>query len=191
MNHPMLIQLRERWAALDARERRLVGMGAALVGLALVWWIALAPAIKTLREAPAEHARLDAQLQQMTTLQSQARALQSQPKANRDEAMRALESSVREGLGATAQIQPQGGGEGVNVMMRAVPAEVLAQWMAQARGNARAVPREAHLTRAGAAAPNSPSPSPAPAPAAPAAAAADPSKVVWDGSLVMSLPAAR
>jgi len=69
------------------------------------------------------------------------------------------------------------------VVIKAVPAEALAQWLAQARGNARAVPREVHLTRAGAAAPN--------APAAPAAAAAAPAAPTWDGTLVMGLPAAR
>ncbi|SFM16866.1 type II secretion system protein GspM [Variovorax sp. OV329] len=181
-----LAQLRARWAALDARERRLVGIAAALIGVALLWWIAFAPAIKTLRDAPAEHARLDAQLQQMTTLQAQAKALQSQPRANRDESMKALEASVKSSLGPTAQIQQQGGGEAVNVVVRAVPAEALAQWLAQARGNARAVPREVHLTRAGAAAPGG-----GPAPSNPAAAANDGSKANWDGTLGMTLPAAR
>ena len=194
-------QLQARWDALDARERRLVAVGAALVSLALVWWIVLAPALKTLREAPAEHAKLDAQLQQMTTLQAQAKALQSQPRANRDEAMKALEGSVQAELGPAAQMQPQGGGEGVNVTIRAVPAEALAKWLAQARGNARAVPREVHLTRStGAAPPSAPAPAPAPASAkAPGAPAAPPApasanastKANWDGTLVMSLPAAR
>ena len=184
-------QLRARWAALEARERRLIAIGAGLVAVALIWWIALAPALKTLREAPAEHAKVDAQLQQMTTLQAQAKALQSQPRANRDESMRALEGSVRTGLGATAQIQQQGSGEGVNVVIRAVPAEALAQWLTQARGNARAVPREVHLTRAGAAAANSQY-SGAPAAGAPATAAAGGAdKANWDGTLVMSLPGAR
>lgn len=194
-------QLQARWAALDARERRLVTIGALLVGLALIWWIVLAPALKTLREAPAEHAKLDAQLQQMTTLQAQAKALQSQPRANRDEAMKALEGSVQAELGPAAQMQPQGGGEGVNVTIRAVPAEALAKWLAQARGNARAVPKEVHLTRSTAAAPSAPAAAPAPAPASARALASPPAsapasanasaKANWDGTLVMSLPAAR
>lgn len=195
-------QIQARWAGLEARERRLVILGAALVGLALFWWIVLAPALKTLREAPAEHARLDAQMQQMTTLQAQAKALQSQPRANRDDAMKALESSVRADLGPNAQLQQQGGGEGVNVIVRAVPAEALAKWLAQARGNARAVPREVHLTSGGsgaaaqAAAPASPAPAhPGAAAAAPAAASGKPAnasaKANWDGTLAMSLPAAR
>ena len=72
-------QLKARWAALEARERRLVIAAATLVALALLWWIALAPALRTLSAAPAEHAQLDAQLQQMATLQNRAKALQSQP----------------------------------------------------------------------------------------------------------------
>ena len=171
---------RARWAAMAPRERQLAGGAIALVALALLWWIALAPALKTLRAAPAEHAKLDAQLQQMTTLQAQAKALQAQPRANRDEAMKALEGGVRASLGPAAQIQQQGASDGVNITLRNVPADALAQWLAQARGNARAVPREVHLTRAAA--------SSTPDKAAPADAAAKPR---WDGTLVMSLPAAR
>lgn len=189
-------QLQTRWAALDARERRLVSLGAALVGLALFWWILLAPALKTLREAPAQHATLDAQLQRMTTLQAQAKALQSQPRANRDEAAKALEGSVRAGLGPQSQMQQQGSGEGVNVVIRGVSAEALATWLAQARGNARAVPREVHLTRSAGSAtpPAAPSAPGAPrngAPAAPANPANASAAAHWDGTLSMSLPAAR
>ncbi|MBS0453628.1 MAG: type II secretion system protein M [Proteobacteria bacterium] len=208
-----LKQLQARWTALEARERQLVALCAGLIGLALVWWLVLAPALKTLREAPAEHARLDAQLQQMTTLQAQAKALQAQPRANREEATKALEGSVHAGLGPSSQMQQQGGGEGVNVVIRGVSAEALATWLAQARGNARAVPREVHLTRSsgsGGAAPAPATPAPAAAGAAAAAAAgtarasgpaathaATPAsanasdKATWDGTLVMSLPAAR
>ena len=191
-------QLQARWAALDARERRLVAIGAALVGLALFWWIALAPALKTLREAPAEHAKLNAQLQQMSTLQAQAKALQSQPRANRDEAIKALEGSVRTSLGPSSQMQQQGGGEGVNVVIRGVPADALATWLAQARGNARAVPREVHLTRSAPGAAPAPAAPPSPGnprAAAPAAASNTPANASaaanWDGTLAMSLPAAR
>ena len=33
-----------RWSALDERERRRVGLAAAVVVLALIWWIGMAPA---------------------------------------------------------------------------------------------------------------------------------------------------
>ncbi len=162
------------WLELAPREQRMVVIAAALVTAALLWWVALAPALRTLSAAPAEHARLDAQLQQMTALQTQARALQSQPRASRDDALRALESSVRQSFGANAQLQTVGANEGVNIQMRAAPADALAQWFSQARSNARAVPREAHLTRSQ---------------ATTGPGSADVAKVRWDGTLVMSLPA--
>jgi len=169
--------LQARWAELAPRERRMVTIAGTLVLLALLWWVALAPALRTLAAARDEHARLDAQLQQMSTLQAQARALQAQPRANRDESLRALESAVRQGLGPNAQFA--GAGDGANVAMRGAPADQLAQWLAQARSNARAVPREAHLTRAQ-----------TPPPAANARPADEPSRARWDGTLVMALPAA-
>lgn len=170
-----LAQLRTRWAALAPRERGMLGLAVGLVALALLWWIALAPAIKTLAGAREEHAKLDAQLLKMTTLQAQAKTLQALPRANRAEAVKALEDGVRANLGAAAQLQQQGGSEGVNLQLRGVPADALAQWLAQARGNARAVPREVHLTRSASAEP----------------APADGAKARWDGTLVMSLPGAR
>ncbi|WP_076998346.1 type II secretion system protein GspM [Variovorax sp. KK3] len=171
------------WPELEPREQRLIGGAAALVLLALLWWLALAPALRTLSAAPAEHARLDAQLQQMSSLQAQAKALQAQPRASRDDAMRALESSVRQSFGPNAQLQPAASGEGVTVAVRSMPADTLAQWLAQARSNARAVPREAHLTRT---AESTPVPTAAGG-TAPARNAERP-VVRWDGTLVMGLP---
>ncbi|MDM0068696.1 type II secretion system protein GspM [Variovorax sp. J31P207] len=174
------------WPELAPREQRLVAIAAALVGLALVWWVALAPALGTLSAAPAEHAKLDAQLQQMTALQRQAKSLQSQPRASRDDAMRALEASVRENLGPNAQLQTAGAGENATIALRAAPADALAQLITQARSNARAVPREVHLTRSSA--PQGGPAGPGAAPAAPAAPAGPP-RPRWDGTLVMGLPA--
>ena len=45
--------LRTAWAALAARERRLILGATAVVALALLWALALAPALATLRAAPA------------------------------------------------------------------------------------------------------------------------------------------
>ena len=180
--------LKVRWAATAPRERRLVTGALALVALALLWWIALAPALRTLAAAPAEHARLDAQLQRMATLRAQAQALQAQPRTSRDDALGALEAASRQSLGASAQLLAAGGGEGVGITLRAAPADALAQWLAQARGNAHAVPREAHLTRAQGSAAAAPG-------AAGVTTAADarpgPPQVRWDGALVMGLPAGR
>lgn len=183
---PWIDKLQARWDAwwpsLALREQRLVQGMVALLLLALLWWVGLAPALRTLATAPAAHAELDAQLQRMSALQIQARALQSQPRASRDEALRAIESSVQQSLGGNAQMQVAGAGEGVLVTLRGTSADGLAQWLAQARGNARAVPREVHLTRSQAGA----APAPRGATAAPVPADA---LVRWDGTLVMNLPA--
>ena len=175
-------QLKARWAALAMRERQMVGGAIALVALALLWWIALAPALRTLAAAPAEHAQLDAQLQQMATLQNRAKALQSQPRLARDEALRSLETSVREGLGVNNAQLMTAGGDGATVTLRATPASTVAQWLAQARGNAHAVPREVHLTRA---------PATPPAPGNTDTDAPQLPQVRWEGTVVMALPAPR
>ena len=72
--------LRSRWQALAAREQTLVLAAAALVAVALLWWVAVAPALATLRTAPARHAELDAQLQRMQSLRAEAQQLQSAPR---------------------------------------------------------------------------------------------------------------
>jgi general secretion pathway protein M len=155
-----------QWTRLAPRERRSVALAGALVLLALVWWLALAPALATLRSAEAQHRTLDAQLQTMLRLQAEAQTLQSQPKMGFEEALRALEASVRQRLGTTGELQVVG--ERATVTLKGASADALARWLAQARVNARALPSEVRLVR-----------SPGAAPA---------SGPTWDGSLVMSLP---
>lgn len=153
--------LQARWAQLAPREKLLVSVAAAVVGLALLWWVALAPALQTLRGAEAQHRVLDAQLQQMRSLQVQAQALQAQPQQGADEALRALEASIRQRLGTTARYSIAA--DRVSVTLTGTPPDALAQWLTQARVNARALPAEARLARNAAG--------------------------QWDGTLVMTLPA--
>lgn len=153
--------LRSRWALLAPREQALVAGAAALVAIALVWWIALAPAIATLRSADAQHRALDAQLLQMRRLQAQAKAMQAQPHQNPDESMRQLEQAIHQQLGTSARYSIAG--DRVTVTLTNAPAAALAQWLSQVRANAHAIAGEARLTRSGAGG--------------------------WDGTLVLSLPA--
>jgi general secretion pathway protein M len=138
-------QWRARWAGLAPREQALVAAAAAVVLLALLWWIALGPAVATLRSAEAQHRAVDTQLQHMRRLQAQARAMQSQPRQSQEEAMRQLEAAIREHLGTNARYTITG--ERVNVTLTNAPAEGLARWLTQVRSNARALPGEARLTR--------------------------------------------
>jgi general secretion pathway protein M len=159
-------QLRTRWDLLAPRERGAVALAGALVLLALAWWLLLGPALATLRHADAQHRDLDAQLQAMRSLQSDAMALKNQPSLSYDDALRALEATVRQRLGSTAQLSVAG--ERATLTLKAAEADALARWLTQARVNARALPAEARLTRAA---------GPATAPAR------------WDGALVLTLPA--
>ena len=153
-------ELRARWAGLAPREQALVAAAAALVLLALLWWLAIGPAVATLRSAESQHRALDAQLQQMRRLQAQVRAMQAQPKLNHDEAMRQLEAAIRQQLGTSARYAIAG--DRVTITLTNTPAQALAQWLSQVRTNARAIPGEARLARNASGG--------------------------WDGSLVLTLP---
>lgn len=196
--------LRQRWQALAPREQNLLRAGAALVAAALLWWLALAPALHTLRTAPARHAQLDAQLQHMLALQHEARQLQGTPRAAPDNAARALQSAVAERLGAGARLALAEGR--ATVTLQGTPADALAPWLAQVRSNAKVVPQEVHLVRSSSSSSAAPAPAPAPAfvptaaalglsavPAASAGAGAlaaggAPAPARWDGTLVLALP---
>ena len=153
-------------AALDRlspRERQAVLIALWVVGLGLLWWLAVAPALATLREAPARHARLDAQLGQMQRMAASANALRSEASAQppgRDEVLRALEAATA-ALGASAQLSVLG--DRATVTLRGTSPAGLAQWLAQVRINARLLPLETQLTR-------------------------DPATSGWNGTVVLSGP---
>jgi general secretion pathway protein M len=138
-------ELRAHWAALAPREQALVAGAVALVAAALVWWIALAPALGTLRSAEEQHRTLDAQLEQMQRLQAQARTMQAQPRQPAGESLKQLEAAIREQLGVSARYSIAG--ERVSLTLTNTPAAALAQWLSQVRTNAHAIPGEAKLTR--------------------------------------------
>lgn len=160
--------LHTRWASLAAREQRLVAIAAVLVGAALLWWLALAPALRTLRSAEAQHAQADAQLQTMQALSSEAASLRGQRVLGYDEALRNLENSVKQTLGAGAMLSVSEGR--ASITLRGVNADALALWLGQARSNARVVPNELRLQRS-------------------ANANASGGATAWDGTLVLALPA--
>jgi general secretion pathway protein M len=164
MNSPLLdrVQTASRvWAGLGLRERRMVALAASVMLVALVWMLGVAPALKTLKAAPAQHEMLDAQLQSMHKLAAQAKGLQNRPAVSRADALRSLQSSLQQGLGASAQLNVAG--DRVTVVLKGAAPDMLAQWLAQARVTARAVATQSRLTRGAAG---------------------------WDGTVVLDLPAA-
>jgi len=137
--------LRSRWDALAPREKTSIAATAALVVVAFVWLTLIGPPLRTLRGAPEQHRVLDAQLQRVRGLQLQAQSLQSQPKLSHDEAVRQLESSVKEHLGGSARLVVAG--DRATVTLASAAPNALARWLTQARIDARALPNEAHLHR--------------------------------------------
>lgn len=134
---------------LSARERIAVGVAAAAVVMALLWWLALGPAIATLRQSAERHARADQVLSQLQAMAASAEVLRTQnatPPPARELAVRALEEATR-GLGAGAQLTLQG--DRATVGLRDVAPAALAQWLQQARINARVLPVQAKLQRSG------------------------------------------
>jgi general secretion pathway protein M len=156
-----MLVLRQRWAALARREKLMVAAATAVVLIAALWVLAIGPALATLRHSDEQRRVLDAQLQRIMALRAQAQSLQSQPKQNYEEASRQLELSVRQALGTSARLSIQG--ERATVTLTGTAPDALAQWLAQARANARAIPAEAHLVRNG--------------------------NGMWEGTVVLTLPA--
>ena len=183
-----LARANARFSVLAPREQITVRVAAGLMGMALLWWLAVAPALRTLSSAESQQRTLEVELQKMQNLQAQAKALQGQPGVTREEAIRALETSLKQTLGTSAQLSVTG--DRALLTLRATPPEALALWLAQARVNARALPSEAHLTRTTPLAPFVPtmstlSPAGGPASTATSATAAS----AWSGTLVLGLPA--
>ena len=209
---PALAQARARWQALAPRERQWVSAAAALVLAALAWWLLLAPAVRTVLAAPAQHAKLDTQLETMQALAMEAQQLMADAAnaPNAAQAQRAVQTASAS-LGGNARASFAG--DRATITLQGVPAAALAPWLAQMRGNARSVPLEAHLTRDAAASPASPaSPvalgnhslaaslqmKPAVLPGANAAGSAprqavpappqNPAEVRWSGRIVLTIP---
>lgn len=141
----LLATLQARWNEVSRREQRLLRVALVIVLLALLWWVGIAPALATLRAAEKQHQGVSGQMQEMQRLQTQAKTLQAQPRLAFAEAQRLLEASVKQQFGASAQLLVSG--ESVSLTLKGATPDALAQWLTQARLNARAVPSEAHLLR--------------------------------------------
>jgi len=137
---------RARWAGLAPRERALVGGAVVLVVLALLWGVAIAPAWRTLRSAPAERARLETQWQTMQRQAAEVRALREAPPLAPGLAVQALQAAT-ERLGPAARLTLQG--DRAVLTVTALPGPALMQWLAESRRGARAQPVELRLSRDG------------------------------------------
>lgn len=135
---------RTLWQARAPRERLLIGVAAAAVAVLLLWTLALQPALRTLRAAPAQIDALDAQLQEMQRLAGEVRELRATPPVSPEQSVAAARASV-ERLGAKARLVQQG--DRVVITLDTVATPVLRDLLQELRQGARARPLEATLTR--------------------------------------------
>ncbi|WP_457422695.1 type II secretion system protein GspM [Roseateles sp. P5_E7] len=133
-----------QWQTLGERERFALASIAVLLGLLLAWAILLAPALRTLKAAPAELEKLELQLQQMQSQAQEAGALRKAPSVPPAQAQAALTASV-EHLGPVARLNLTG--DRAVVTLNGIAPQALQAWLGEVRSAARARPVEAQLTR--------------------------------------------
>ncbi|MEY4560958.1 MAG: hypothetical protein RLZZ618_235 [Pseudomonadota bacterium] len=145
---PGLTALRKQaathWNALGARERLGATLAGCAIGIWIIWLIAVAPALRTLREAPPRIDAADAQLQSMQRLAAEARELRGTSRIQTAQAVDALKS-VADRLGDKARLTMQGDRATFN--LNAVTGAELKALLGEVRSGARARPVEAQLTR--------------------------------------------
>jgi len=163
----LLQPVHQIWQHRSVRERLLLQMAAWLIGLAVLWTLGLAPALRIWQAAPDRQTALDRQTQQMLQWQSEARRLTSPQAITRAEAVQWLQAHVA-ALGPKAKLQMQA--EQMQLTLEATPAEALAQWLGQAREHAHVRPLQAQLQQT----------------TSPSGEAV--TGVAWSGSMVLGLP---
>jgi general secretion pathway protein M len=141
------------------REQRLFAALAALAVVALVWWLAVAPALQTYRETDAAHAKLDAELAQMQAMAEEAKQLKAKPRISSAQAQVWLEGSIKK-LGVVSMTMQ---GSRAHISFVGATPEALAGWLAEARSRAQLLPVQANWKRS-----------------------ANGADLLWDGSLVMA-----
>ena len=157
-----LIDLRTRFEALNAREQRWLLWGTVAAALLLVLGLGVWPALRCWRASAPAHQQVVRQLQVMQGLQARAQILQAAPRFDADEGVRQLQEAT---LALGERMQLSAGPQQMNVTVRALPAQALAQWLTSARELAHAVPLQAQLSQG-----------------------SETGTALWSGTLVLALP---
>lgn len=120
----LLERAQQLWRLRQPRERTLLTAAAALVLLALLWGLALAPAWRLWQQAPSSRLQAEQQRSAMLALQAQAQALQKLTRIDPAQSRAALGQSVKN-LGA----QLSGEGKQMTVDLPRVPIAALSAWL--------------------------------------------------------------
>ncbi len=144
MNNANLAALKAWWSGLARRERQGLTLAAVALAAVVVVLLFVQPAWRTLRAAPAQIDTLDADLQGMQLLATEALELRKTPPVNTAQSGAALKAAS-ERLGDKAKLSLQG--ERAVLTLTGVGTEQLRSWLAEVRSGARGRPVEANLTR--------------------------------------------
>jgi general secretion pathway protein M len=134
----------KRWRTLAPRERTWASAAAAVIGLFLVWSIAIQPAWRTLRDAPVQMDRLEAQRQTMQKLAIEAAELRSAPPVAAAQAASAFQAATDRLSGRAKSVLQ---GDRATVTVSGVSGDELRNWLAEVRTAARARAIEVQLAR--------------------------------------------
>ena len=134
----------KRWRQFAPRERMFIGLGGAALGVLVLWLLAVQPALRTAREAPAQIDRLDVQLQQMQRLAAESKGLRAAPPVSPAQAQAALKAST-DRLGDKARLAITG--DRATLTVTSVSVEALRGWLAEVRSAARARAIDVQLSR--------------------------------------------
>jgi general secretion pathway protein M len=145
---PQLAGLRAQaqtfWRARAPRERLILGTAMLVIGVAIVWLIAVQPALRSVREAPAQLDQLDMQLQQMQRLALESKTLRDPVQIPPGQAASALKAAT-ERLGDAARLAIQG--DRATLTVTGVPGTALRAWLGEARSAAHARAIDVQLLR--------------------------------------------
>jgi len=132
------------WAARNPRERSMLLLAGAVLAGYLLWAIALAPALRTVRSTPAKLDLADTQLQAMQRLAAEVTELRATPALPPDQAQAVLTAAASR-LGDKAKLSLQG--PRAVLTITGMAADELTAWIAEVRASARARVIESTLNR--------------------------------------------
>lgn len=132
------------WRARTGRERQAVSVVVIVLALFAIWSLMVQPALRTVRDAPAQLDRLETQFQQMQRVAIESAALRGTARVSATQATQAL-SAATDRLGAGAKVTVLG--DRATLTLANVSAEALRAWLVEVRAGARARPVEAQLQR--------------------------------------------